>query len=565
MAARGRRQVLRHVLLRQLPPWRRDSRGSVLPLIALMFAVLLGAAALSVDYGFLFYAKRRTQAAADLAALAAATLPSDADRIARRSLADNKFAGSLVIEAGRYVPDGGLAPSARFQPGGVPANAARVTLGTSAQTVLAQALTGRSNVPVGASATAAKSDVAGFTLGTRAAGLQAGVANALLGAMLGTSVSLSVLDYNALVDAKVDAFRFLDALAVNLDLRAATYSQVVQSQASVGQMSAAFATAAQASGTGFTAVTALTQVSAGLVSATNRVPVASMVSLGDLGQGLVGSADPARPAPVGAMDFLAGLAELSNGSRQVQVDLGPSLPGIASTKMTIAIGERAQSGTSLGPPGLTVRTSQARLLLEAKIPAPLGLGQIDLPIYIDLAGATGTLTSITCPWSSPDQIAATVVVQPGLVDAAIASVPATSIRATGPAPALGTAATLVQLPLVTVTGRGRVTGASPNPKTLTFNRDDIETVRVRTATSTGLTGSVVSTLAANLVVNVDVAGLGIGLPASTLRPALLAAVAAAAPVLDTALDTTLRSLGLGLGQADVWINAVRCDRAVLVQ
>jgi uncharacterized membrane protein len=38
----------------------------------------------------------------------------------------------------------------------------------------------------------------------------------------------------------------------------------------------------------------------------------------------------------------------------------------------------------------------------------------------------------------------------------------------------------------------------------------------------------------------------------------------ATPAIDQVLNTVLQTLGVGLGQADVWMLGIRCDGAVLV-
>ncbi len=137
------------------------------------------------------------------------------------------------------------------------------------------------------------------------------------------------------------------------------------------------------------------------------------------------------------------------------------------------------------------------------------------------------------------------------------------MTSSGPKPDLTQPATLVSTLLVGASGIARASLASPTPQTILFSADDIAQHRVRTVTSTGLGGALATTLLGSLTLNVNV--LGIGLPAAAIRSALLAAMSAVTPGLDTLLDATLRTLGVGVGQADVWMNAVRCDRAVLVQ
>lgn len=50
----------------------RGERAQILPIVALALVVLLGGAALSIDVGYAYYAKRQLQAATDAAALAGA-------------------------------------------------------------------------------------------------------------------------------------------------------------------------------------------------------------------------------------------------------------------------------------------------------------------------------------------------------------------------------------------------------------------------------------------------------------------------------------------------------------
>jgi uncharacterized membrane protein len=58
-------------------------------------------------------------------------------------------------------------------------------------------------------------------------------------------------------------------------------------------------------------------------------------------------------------------------------------------------------------------------------------------------------------------------------------------------------------------------------------------------------------------------------PLSLTTPALVNAAVKivlmpATPALDTVLNDVLGTLGIGLGEADVWVNGVRCDGAALV-
>ncbi|WEK41767.1 MAG: hypothetical protein P0Y64_10105 [Candidatus Sphingomonas colombiensis] len=80
------------------------------------------------------------------------------------------------------------------------------------------------------------------------------------------------------------------------------------------------------------------------------------------------------------------------------------MPGLTSTRVTLAIGEReAQSPwisiTDKGTP--VIHTVQARLYVRSRVaPTALaglsGLISVDLPIFVELAGAEGRLDAINC-------------------------------------------------------------------------------------------------------------------------------------------------------------------------
>ena len=85
----------------------------------------------------------------------------------------------------------------------------------------------------------------------------------MLGGMLGTTLSLSVMDYQALIDAHIDAFDFLNALATRLDLTGVTYDSVLSGNVKVADIVAAMLSAQQAANGLNAATTALSQHLAG--------------------------------------------------------------------------------------------------------------------------------------------------------------------------------------------------------------------------------------------------------------------------------------------------------------
>src|SRR5690606_33771020 len=77
-----------------------------------------------------------------------------------------------------------------------------------------------------------------FSAGTRIASLNGGLANQVRGGLLGTTLNLSLVDYNALAGTNIGALAFLDALAaeVGLDVGSGTYGDLLGTTVTVGDI-----------------------------------------------------------------------------------------------------------------------------------------------------------------------------------------------------------------------------------------------------------------------------------------------------------------------------------------
>ncbi|MCJ2066390.1 pilus assembly protein TadG-related protein [Methylobacterium sp. J-088] len=531
--------------------------GNVAILVALGSTFLLAAGAVGVDLGLVFQERRKAQAAADIAAMMGAIDPTQANTMARRSLGDNGYGSAVAtVDPGTYdasVP--GVAPANRFHPGSSPANAVRVGLSTAVPITFGRTIGLAGSIPLRVVGTAASAQFAAFSIGSGTLQVSNGITNALLGAMLGAQLSLSVSDYNALLGTRVDGLRVLDALATSLNLAAANYTDLAQANASVGQVLMALRVAAQGNSG---AVNALTGILNALPNAGPTVPIGQVDPLGDAAalapqRGLAG-------ASVDVMSVLGATAALANGQTQISVDLGATIPGLLSTRLTVAIGERRRSSGWVRPggPNATIQTAQTRLLIEATASAPLGLGTLTIPIYAEVAPAQATLQALSCIGGARQ---VTISAQTGLATLAVANVARSAITGGSTGPNLSQPATLIALllPPVSVTGRAVATIGSTT-QTLVFNEADIANHTVKTVSSTGLTQSLTGSLLNSLTLNINPIGLG-----PLLQTPLSATFAALTPALDLVLDSTLRSLGLHLGYADIDIDGVLCSQAVLVQ
>ncbi|HVV93067.1 MAG TPA: pilus assembly protein TadG-related protein [Hyphomicrobiales bacterium] len=540
-----------------------DRGGNVAMLAAGGMAVVLGAAALGVDLGSIYDRQRDLQSAADLAAIAAAADLPRAERAAAATVRRNAITltAPLAIETGTYRADRTLAPADRFVPADASvANAARVSLTSSTSLFFGRALLHRDRLTLTATATAAQASFASFAIGSRLAALDGGVLNAVLGASLGMNLSLSLMDYQALAATTIDLPSYLRAVAGRAHLSAATYDQVLASNVGAADAVAALADAAAASATP-TAAAALAALQAAAAASTQAIGLAGLADLGPYGA-MALDATPSPGVAVSALDLLDAMATIADGKHQVAVGLDLGLPGIAAASLQLAIGERPQgtSWVTVGAAGATVETAQTRLLLTLTLAGSGQIAAVTLPLYLDLAAATATLGDLNCA-AAGDDAAVTLDVTPAVADAWIGTVPAAALGnfAATPAPA---AAPLVALPPLTISGSAHAAMTNPGPTAVDFSADDIAADTRKTVSTTDY-ASLVTTLLGNLDLSVALGGLTVPLPGQT-GATIQAIATAAAPSINAAVGGILGALGIGLGQADVWVGGRRCNGAVLV-
>ncbi|KAB7784145.1 TadG family pilus assembly protein [Methylorubrum populi] len=541
--------------------FRSDQRGAVSIVTALGLTTLLGAAAFGLDLSRLYGTQRRVQGAADLAALSAASDLSTADAAARRALADNGFGDGtrIGVQAGTYLRSAAVANGSRFTPGATAPNAVRVSLTAPVPLTFGRYLGLPAHYDVSAVGTAANTRFAAFSVGSGVAALDAGLANAVLGALLGTSLSLNLMDYEALLSTRIDVFRFLDALALDLGLQAVSYNDIVTAGVTPAQVMRALAAPTVPAAAG----AALGRLGQALPRGANRLPLRDLVDLGDAA---VLSPERGSQGPaIRLFDLVAGTAALANGERPVAIDLAATVPGLLATRLTLAIGERRQASGWVAPGSAraTLRTGQVRLLIETQVKAPLNLGTLSLPLYVEAGIGQATLRAVSCSGAAGGR-QIDLDVQPGLATLAIGAIQSAGINARSPPANLAEPADLLRLPLLSLTVRARAqtTVGSNHARRISFSGDDIARHRERVVSSAGLLGSATGSLLETLTIDIDGSG---GLLLPTLRPLLVTTLSAAAPALDAILDGTLRTLGLQVGTATVAAEDIHCEQAVLVQ
>lgn len=537
---------------------RGDGRGNVSILMAGALIMLSAVSALGIDTASLFLEKRRLQGIADAAAVAAAgDLAAGvlaAERIAAR------FPGGEArvarVENGRYDADLALAVDRRFSTGVAEPNAARVRVEGGVTTIFGRVLGLQPRVPIAATATAARVDSASFSIGSRLAALEGGLANAVLSGLAGADLQLSTMDYSALASSEVDLLRWLTALRLRSGLDVATFGDLLAANTSLPVAINALADVVDAP-----AAAVLRELARRVPARTVRL--GDIIDLGPLAM-LPPTEDAARPVRVGTLALLREAILIGGKARTVRAALTPALPGLATTRLRLEIGERpAQSPwLAIGRAStVTVRTAQARLWVDATLlaAAPLGLGTIHIPIVSELAQAEARLSALNC--SAATGRAATLDVLPSLGQAAIAEVEETTFG-TFTTPLSLRPVRIVDASLASVSLWSVVQLGGSTVQQVRFDEGEVTARTVKTVSTTGIVGGVAASLIREADLRVTV--LGLGLSGSGIASALGSTLAAAAPSLDALLEAVTATAGLRVGQADVWVNGLRCGAPVLV-
>jgi uncharacterized membrane protein len=156
----------------------------------------------------------------------------------------------------------------------------------------------------------------------------------------------------------------------------------------------------------------------------------------------------------------------------------------------------------------------------------------------------------------------TLGVTPGVVDSWIGNV-TPSMFSSMSSPVNPGPATLVSAPGLSITALAHVAMNNMSATPVTFSYADIQSQTMKTVNTTNYTQSLTTQLLNNLTLNVSVAGLGLGLP-STFNQALINLISPETAAIDQLLASVLQTVGVAIGQANVWVTGLRCDGAVLV-
>ncbi|MFJ7284094.1 pilus assembly protein TadG-related protein [Pseudomonas sp. NPDC099000] len=377
--------------------------------IGLMAALTLGMALMFmlvvVDSGRLYLEKRDLQRVADMAALEASTLGGDcatgATATVYASASANRngftFPGpdrNLLVACGALTLD---ANNLRvFGPDPSKSEAIRVIASHSVQQSFAGgigALFGgapaNSTINLSATAVAAVTGPPIAQLSIRSTLVDVNLLNDFLSGLSDAPINLSVASWNGLVAANINLLKYMDQLAIDLQVAAGDYTQLLGADVTVGQLLRAAATVAQANG-----ATADVQIGLNALASTLVSPL--KVHLGDILQLQAGSTASGLNANINALQLVQAFIELGNSKSAVAGTLPVNLLGLglgATAKLKViappqlsVVGNPALAKLApMGVDRIYVRTAQVRVLVT-----------LDLSLVTNLLGAvTGILSVVT--------------------------------------------------------------------------------------------------------------------------------------------------------------------------
>jgi uncharacterized membrane protein len=567
-----------------------ETSGNVAIMAALCSPLILYSLGLGIDYGMITLQQRRLQQLSDIGAIvAAADINHAADNLVANFQqnglnvaveTENGYSttkGSLPVGAniatfdavasftpGIYVADPTVAMKNRFVAGRQPYDAIKVSLTQKADMMFANAFT--TPPDLAATGTASASKLVAFSVGSRLASINGGVLNALLGSLLGTTISLKVVDYEALASTDVELLSYLDMLATDLNLTAATYNDLLATDISYPQM---LKTLGKSGGLTPTITKAIDSLTKSLGTTQLKVKLKDLLNLGSTGERAIGSGSHLS-VETSVMDLISAAALAANQKKQVSANLNAVIPGLATVKLSLAIGEMpvGVAANAVGTTGSAVRTPQIRLMIETSVSGLQAIAGLNVrvPLYVEIAPAEARLSSVTCLGGTVKNANVGIDAVPGIAEIALGDVNTNAFVNFGSEPRV-TPATLIDLAILKVKAMAQVDIGNTSKTKVVFQPADIAAKTIKNVSTRDTLTSTVQSLLMNTSIEVNILGLGLGLGGdqNALQTAVANTLGGLTQPLDNVLYNTLLMLGIKVGEADIRVTDVRCQQSVLVQ
>ncbi len=370
---------------------RRGEGGAIAIIAAIVMPIMILALAFGIDIAHLTYVHRNLQKMADMSAIAGAEDVSSAQTLAMGNAVKNGLqtaSTQMTVTTGNWNPRIEMAPTyfSATVPYGHQANAVQVQLSKSvpyffffgpAKTVQAQAIAWEPN------------PAAGFSISSRLLGLntrKSALLNGILGGLLGTSLNLNVVGYNALLGTTISLGQLAQTLNVG------TVNHLLSANLNLPGLYQGALTVLgnQANGGLLNSQSAIGPLQQIIGSTTNpaNIQLGKILNLG------LADKNAAASAQVNLLGLITASAMLANQQHFVDVP-GINVLGLASLKLYIisppklAYGEPGQHAD--GTWRTEAQTAQVDLELQV---LPLILGGVT--VNLQASPAVADLTNVTC-------------------------------------------------------------------------------------------------------------------------------------------------------------------------
>jgi len=391
------------------PHFFHQQRGAIGLMAVGVLAFVLMCTLLVVDSGRLYLEKRKLQGVADTAALEAVSRNGTclagltAAAYAGQSVARNSFVvgngNTLVTTCGAVT----TAASGRrvFTANPAVSSAIQVVVNKTVTTsfaggVWALVSGGKVSLNTVLSATAVAAmptpTLAQLTINSTLANVDTASASLLgpvFSAFLGGNVNLTLAGWNGLINTNINLLSYLNQLAIDLNVTAGNYTQLLATNVTASQLIQAAITVLSNNGATADVLTALGSLK---VAAINNTPL----TVGKILQLQTGTTAAALNANLQVFQLIQGVVQLAGNQAAAAATLPISLLGLANITTQVKIIEPPQLSAignpvlavanPLGPNKIYVRTAQVRTEVT-----------ISLPVLSSLSGLSTAVNNLVGP------------------------------------------------------------------------------------------------------------------------------------------------------------------------
>lgn len=359
-------------------------RGVIAISAAVMMLALIAFLALTVDAGRLFLTKRTLQKQADLAALETALMycrdqSMDATEllaVAQETLSAerNNFQGDMstidvqlgvVLAASEEQGD----IRRQFSPD-ADGKAVAVTLRRDIRASLFQQLVPSGSRVITLTSTGvaeACQPIASLHLRSNLVTIDTGkslLLNTVLGSLLGANINLDVGAWNGLLNANINLFSYLEAIALELGVDVGNTDSLLATEVSVAELFTIASSVLTPENT------AEFEARSALDSLAGVIPGATLVSLGDVLNIGTGTSQAGLDTELQLLELVQVSAQAANSDSALAVDVPLNVPGVAGVNLKLNVIDPPDMSVFGNPERdqIFVRSSQVRVLASIDLP-----------------------------------------------------------------------------------------------------------------------------------------------------------------------------------------------------